>query len=102
MAVSLYRSFSMKRIYRIVLVIVLRPFLTLVGRRQGFGSCPNCGDSWSWKQPTDRRYNGSQGEAWAPVSVVICVECAKHPSRINFTRVRKNLVRSEWSPDNAD
>jgi hypothetical protein len=57
--------------------------------QEEFGSCPNCGGSWEWKQSGSIPIEGILGE------VLICIDCLKHPERLNITRIAINLEKYE-------
>jgi hypothetical protein len=90
----------------------------LMGDLAGFGDCPNCGDSWAWKEYSSLDYQiSSDPEADGLITVegaedvglisvsmscgmLICTECKAHPESIDAARVARDLKESQWSDEN--
>lgn len=70
-----------------------RDQLNTTGSRLGFSSCPNCLDSWYWKEAGHITYESQPGFSFA---VMICTECLANPQRIDPKWIRENLIASGW------
>ncbi len=64
------------------------------GNVMGYGECPNCGDSWSWK-PCTRGVEYTPGRG-----VSICDECLARP-KLDIERIARELRRYEWPPSDV-
>lgn len=71
------------------------------GTRQGYGCCPNCGDSWSWKKVSGIIFHTESLPPFSCVSfeVMICQECVKNPVVLDETRIIKDLKMNGWKPE---
>lgn len=96
-------------LYMVVLLVLIltlnkRRIRNAIGRHDGYGSCPNCGDCWSWKTSgiikcQRRRVLSSDGSGVSTPArrgVMICHECLSKPSSLCSRRVGKNLRASHW------
>lgn len=78
------------------------------GRWYGYNSCPNCGDSFSWKlrgnlahyetpsgirQKWDGRLAITAGFS---TDVSICSECLTNPKSLDINRIANNLKTLGW------
>lgn len=113
---------TFKKFFIVVFVaFVVYAFMThipenLVGSLKGYGDCPNCHDSWMWKESGHITYtNLEEGKDYAvkgnrdhivtlfaSAGVMICKECLEHPERLNPDRIKKDLVKSDWKEEKAD
>lgn len=107
----------------LVIAVLLATFFAVKGDRfvknqigdlQGFGTCPNCGDSWGWKESEGVDYaqaeegkdftiKGNMPFHWVNVSfgVLICKECLAHPERLNPQRIERCLLNYSWEAGRA-
>lgn len=62
-----------------------------IGSKNGFTTCPNCGDSLWWK-PT----GGIQYDSDFPCSraISICFECLQNPASLNTDKIAEELKNS--------
>jgi hypothetical protein len=81
-----------------------------IGNFLGYGTCPNCGDSWRWKESSficygqleegkDYTIKGNiPGAFFGGISsaVMICKECLLHPKSLNPDKIEKDLINSSW------
>lgn len=85
-----------------------------MGSFLGFGNCPNCGDSWSWKEFGDIHYGELQeGKDYTiskpdfvvavhvSAAVMICKECLVKAERLDPIRIEKDLIDHGWSLEDA-
>lgn len=85
-----------------VLAIILLKFVRFLSKRRsirnkaghvaGWGDCPNCGDSWSWKESESIYYKPDRG-------VLICKECLRRPDRLDVDRICRDLREYSWPED---
>lgn len=81
----------------------------LAGQMNGYGSCPNCGDNWSWKQSGVLELSPAYGNAGlesdsSPMvpqvnitaGIMICRECLNNPDKLNSGKITKALVKYKW------
>ena len=95
-----------------------------IGSFLGYGTCPNCGDSWWWKengvidmdygQPEKRDATGvisiKEGKGYtiegempgisitvtSTSGVMICNECLAHPERLDPDKIALDLISTGW------
>ncbi len=60
-----------------------------VGRFRGFGACPNCHDSWSWKM-------GKSFPVGKASEIIICKECLAKPKCLNPLTIEGALRKDGW------
>lgn len=68
--------------------------LNAAGDTLGYGTCPNCGDSWHWKSHRAISYDSSNG-------VMICLACLAEPHLLNPGNIMEELLASGWLPAEA-
>lgn len=90
----------------------MRAIKNLLGKMQGFGCCPNCGNSYSWKPTGSLPYEGepagfSQSEGGRVVinvgfqrGVLLCIECLEKPTGLDANRIATNLKEYGWERGN--
>lgn len=78
---------------------IIRMIKNLIGNFLEYGSCPNCGDSWWWKESKEIPYGKEENITYL---VSICKECLSIPSQLDESRIRKDLAAHECSTDEAD
>jgi len=64
----------------------------LIGSALGYSSCPNCGDSWWWKE---------DGTLWFTLTsgVIICKSCLLKPEKLDEKRILEHLKKHNNWPD---
>lgn len=93
---------------------MLRTVKNWLGRIHGFGCCPNCGDSYSWKL-TDNLPFGDQPLGLIQreddklviilgfqSSVLLCTECLDRPTDMDADRVAAHLNKYGWEQGDID
>ena len=76
---------------------VKRPFRNFFGYLNGYGSCPNCGDRWNWKQRSRIIYEDACcGPVGVSRGVAMCTECLGKPSSLNPERISQKLRKCNW------
>lgn len=70
----------------------------MVGRRKGYGRCPNCNNSWYWKTSKSVTF-----KKFGRVSkgVLICVDCLASPKSLDLERIERTLIESQWDKEEA-
>lgn len=81
-------------IYAVFVFGGFRWFKNRIGSLLGYGSCPNCGNSWWLNKYGDIFYDKNSG-------VLICNYCLKHPDRLDPDHIIVSLIKSRWRPEKA-
>jgi len=97
-----------------------RGLKNFLGSIRGFGSCPNCGDSWSWKPhrsiilkkeniPVVIKTRDETGaiiiqEGTVPCTggIMICKECLENPAKLDPERIKHDLLLVGWTEEDAE
>ena len=66
-----------------------------IGWLKGYGTCPNCGNSWRMNSIGGINYDGSRG-------VMICSDCLNMPGDLDVERIAANLTKSGWAKDEVE
>lgn len=101
----------------LIALLETRSFKNFYGARIGYGTCPNDGDSWWWKESGSiligdlkegKDYKVQSGKSGMQIQttgvrygVMICEECLDHPDRLDPAKIEKNLIESDWEPKKA-
>lgn len=92
----------------------MRAIKNYLGGMRGYGCCPNCGDSYSWKPTSSLPYEGesagfAQKEDGTVVlnigfqqSVLLCTECLNEPAALDAERIVSDLGKSGWEQGDTD
>ena len=77
-------------------IIIARWLKNLIGKSLHYDTCPNCGDSWWWKESGGISYkrNGN-----AIYEVMICKKCLQNPVRLSLLRIERDLKKLQWDPE---
>ncbi|MCX6764833.1 MAG: hypothetical protein NTU58_04010 [Candidatus Nealsonbacteria bacterium] len=91
--------------------MLLRKIKNWIGGLKGFGTCPNCRDSWWWKEIDGIEYSATGGylnladlNAKIPMKfcikeIMICKECLSDPKKLDLDKIRQNLEKyPSWIP----
>ena len=92
---------------------IIRKARNFIGSQLGFGSCPNCGDSWHWKISGSLPYNDlkivnkvisderiATGMVSAQKSILLCQECLNNPEKLDLENIRRDLDDTEdWEKE---
>ena len=87
--------------------VLLKKILNIIGRYKGYSGCPNCGDSWFWK---DKNHRGEfiefkrerVGVGISSTGIPICIECASTPEKFDAKRIMRNLKKTAaWSREDT-
>jgi len=65
-------------------------FLNLLGRMKGYSGCPNCDDSWYWKEDSSLETSPNGG------GVMICKECLSKPEILDVVKIERSLSDYNW------
>ena len=80
----------------------------IVGNFLGYGTCPNCGDTW-WhnnsgsiefcelKAGVDYHYSGNMDAPVIKGGVMICEKCLNHPEQLDAAKIGKDLIGCGWN-----
>lgn len=93
-----------------------RGIKNFIGSRMGYGSCPNCGDSWQWKTSSSLSYTDVEivrkvisneriatGMINAQKGIMLCAECISNPETLDLIKIRKDLEKTEgWGKEEID
>jgi transcription elongation factor Elf1 len=61
-----------------------------IGKLKGYSTCPNCNDSWYWKESDSLMFSDD-------TSVLICKECLSKPQELNIKRIINDLKSYGWN-----
>lgn len=80
------------------LFLLLTPtWKNIVGGIMGYGKCPNCENSFFWKEKEWISYGFDGAGFYLPTGTLpFCKKDITHPLELNENRIRKNLRRSGW------
>jgi hypothetical protein len=67
-----------------------------VGGLKGYGRCPNCDNSWYWKESKSVTFKRS---AFVSKGVLICADCLQTPRGLNPERIAEALAKSQWNKE---
>lgn len=97
--IDFYNNFMYKKRESGILgeLIMFKLARNILGFIQGYGCCPNCGDSWSWKPTSEVTCGDSTTNA-----VLICIKCLEHPAELDVDHITANLARYGWEQDGVD
>lgn len=83
----------------LILIFFVAPRLKIIknlwGFLRGYGCCPNCGDSLSWKSVGSIQYEPTRG-------VIICFDCLFKKKELDKNRILKDLTKIGWPQENID
>jgi len=65
-----------------------------LGKIFDYGSCPNCDDSWRWKESEEFVFEID--EDGTQRSIAICTDCLANPSGLDAERMGCNVNRHRW------
>lgn len=92
----------------------MRKFIkNLIGSLVGYGNCPNCGDSWVWKDTGSIPYEGKEpsvkvedGELIFTIgyvkSICICTECLARLDLLDTKKILSDLKKSGWKNEDLE
>ncbi|MDO8516942.1 MAG: hypothetical protein Q7S33_02350 [Nanoarchaeota archaeon] len=65
----------------------------------GYSTCPNCGDSWWWKESKSITFDSNINAIIFEEGVMICKECVLNPKTLDENRICKNLLKWSWDEE---
>lgn len=96
----------------LTVVVTSNPVKNFAGSSLGYGTCPNCGDSWFWtesgdiwlgelKEGNDFSIMGDSSHTSIIVNegLMICKKCLSNPDKLDADRIGDDLLKSEWEPE---
>lgn len=78
---------------------MLRRLKNWWGRINGFGGCPNCGDTFMDSNPENLPAIIYKRSEHVSMGMIICCKCYAHPETIDILRVCNNLSLGGWEAD---